>query len=84
MALFDLDNTLVDRTSGLRHWTEEFARERGLDTAAIEWIVGADDHGLKPWGRFFAEVRDRRQRRSPAPCLPAAVSAFPPLPPARP
>ncbi|MEV5508805.1 HAD family hydrolase [Streptomyces orinoci] len=59
LVLFDLDNTLVDRTEGLRHWAEEFTRERGLDALAVEWIVEADDNGLKPRDRFFAELRDR-------------------------
>ncbi len=59
MALFDLDNTLVDRTAGLRQWAEEFTRERGLGTTAVEWIIEADDNGLKPRDRFFAGIRDR-------------------------
>ncbi|MFI9723967.1 HAD family hydrolase [Streptomyces sp. NPDC052396] len=59
LVLFDLDNTLVDRAEGLRQWAEEFTRDRGLGTAAVEWIVEADDNGLKSRDRFFAEVRDR-------------------------
>ncbi|MFI9206400.1 HAD family hydrolase [Streptomyces sp. NPDC053048] len=58
LALFDLDGTLLDRAEGLRHWAEEFARDRGLGPGTVDWLVGADADGLKPKDQFFAEVRE--------------------------
>ncbi|MFI8943240.1 HAD family hydrolase [Streptomyces syringium] len=59
LILFDLDNTLVDRSEGLRDWAGDFARERALGVDAVEWLIETDDDGLKPREQFFAEVRER-------------------------
>ncbi|RLU82497.1 HAD family hydrolase [Streptomyces griseocarneus] len=59
LLLLDLDNTIVDRGAGLLRWAEEFAREYGLGADAVEWLIRADEDGLKPRDHYFAEVRHR-------------------------
>ncbi|MFF3653913.1 HAD family hydrolase [Streptomyces olivochromogenes] len=39
LALFDLDNTLIDRSAGLEHWTRGFLHSRSLPQEA-EAVVG--------------------------------------------
>ncbi|MFF4540874.1 HAD family hydrolase [Streptomyces aureus] len=39
LALFDLDNTLIDRSAGLEHWARGFVRSRALPREA-EAVVG--------------------------------------------
>ncbi|MET7337861.1 HAD family hydrolase [Nonomuraea sp. NPDC005650] len=57
LALFDLDNTLVDRAAGLRLWAVEFCETRGLEADKVDWIVEADGDGLVPKETFFAQLR---------------------------
>lgn len=38
LALFDLDNTLIDRRTGLEHWARGFARSRSLPQEAEDVI----------------------------------------------
>ncbi|MGW1194393.1 HAD family hydrolase [Streptomyces sp. NPDC002536] len=59
LLLLDLDNTTVDRGAGLLRWAEEFTQEHSLGSEAVEWLITADKDGLKPRGRYFAEVRQR-------------------------
>ncbi len=66
LVLFDLDNTLVDRATGLRRWAQEFCLQRGLDGGAVEWIVDADGDGLVPKEIFFERLRQRFQLNEPA------------------
>jgi len=46
IALFDLDNTLVDRQAAHRRWAESFAEQMGLGQEAVEWLCEADDDGF--------------------------------------
>ncbi|MFG2424032.1 HAD family hydrolase [Streptomyces sp. NPDC048448] len=39
LALFDLDNTLIDRNAGLEHWVRSFVRSRSLPGEA-EAVIG--------------------------------------------
>ncbi|MGO4459385.1 HAD family hydrolase [Streptomyces sp. M-16] len=41
IALFDLDNTLIDRQGTLTAWANAFARSRGLDAPTEEHLVDA-------------------------------------------
>jgi HAD superfamily hydrolase (TIGR01549 family) len=66
LALFDLDNTLVDRASAFRLWAGEFAAERGLGEAAVRWLIEADGDGFGAKDRFFASVRERFDLADPA------------------
>lgn len=59
LALFDLDNTLIDRLGAFERWAAEFAAERELGQEAVPWLVAADADGAVPMGTFFALVRER-------------------------
>ncbi|WP_419992687.1 HAD family hydrolase [Streptomyces boninensis] len=56
LALFDLDNTLVDRQEAFAAWVAEFAAERGLGSDAVAWLTAADDGGRGPRDEFFDRV----------------------------
>jgi putative hydrolase of the HAD superfamily len=60
VALFDLDNTLVDRQAVFRQWAEWFVDSRGFPPADVEWLVAADLDGFAPRDELFAELRARR------------------------
>lgn len=59
LALFDLDNTLIDRLDAFRRWAGGFALERGLDEADVAWMIELDADGALPMDVFFARVRER-------------------------
>jgi putative hydrolase of the HAD superfamily len=59
LVLFDLDNTLVDRKFAFSLWARDFAAERGLDEAAVRWLIETDGDGFGAKDRFFAGVRER-------------------------
>jgi HAD superfamily hydrolase (TIGR01509 family) len=56
VALFDLDNTLVDREAAFRRWAEQFAHRRGLRQEAVDWLCEADHDGYAPRPKMFAEA----------------------------
>jgi putative hydrolase of the HAD superfamily len=59
LALFDLDNTLVDRSEAFRRWAAEFVAERSLPADAAAWLVACDGDGFVPRDRFFTLARQR-------------------------
>jgi HAD superfamily hydrolase (TIGR01549 family) len=59
VALFDLDNTLVDRAATYRRWAQAFATERSLGEDSVEWMCEADDDGFRPRPELFAAVVER-------------------------
>lgn len=59
LALFDLDNTLIDRLDAFRRWVAEFVDQRGLTEQDANWMVRLDDDGSLPMDEFFAAVRER-------------------------
>ncbi|GGK80656.1 hypothetical protein Sme01_44960 [Sphaerisporangium melleum] len=59
LALFDLDNTLVDLDEAFRVWVEEFADEHGLGSETIDWLVALDRDGFPHREVFFAKVCGR-------------------------
>ncbi|WP_212829859.1 HAD family hydrolase [Catellatospora sp. TT07R-123] len=59
LALFDLDNTLVDRDEAFHRWAAGFCDDHGLPPAACAWLVSIDGGGFVPRDRFFGEVRGR-------------------------
>jgi putative hydrolase of the HAD superfamily len=75
LALFDLDNTLVDRQLGLSAWAAEFADERQLGGGAARWLISADRRGVVPRDHFFREVREHFGLAEPAEELWAAYRA---------
>ncbi|WP_200208379.1 HAD family hydrolase [Micromonospora coerulea] len=59
LALFDLDNTLVDRSEAFRRWAVEFCTERQLPDDALAWLIATDQDGFVPRDWFFGEVKQR-------------------------
>ncbi|MER6171114.1 HAD family hydrolase [Streptosporangium sp. NPDC001681] len=59
LALFDLDNTLIDLDGAFRIWAEEFAEKRSLGREAVDWLIALDHKGLPHREAFFARVRER-------------------------
>ncbi|GAA4911269.1 putative hydrolase of the HAD superfamily [Stackebrandtia albiflava] len=59
LALFDLDNTLVDRAAAHRRWVERLVADHGLGPGAVEWLIAEDGDGLTPKDRYFAAVKTR-------------------------
>jgi putative hydrolase of the HAD superfamily len=59
VALFDLDDTLIDREAAFRRWAVWFCDERGLDGDAVDALCAADGFGYTPRDQMFAMVVDR-------------------------
>ena len=58
LALFDLDNTLLDREQAFALWTKQFFEVHGLGEDAFLAIERADADGYNPRERFFAQLRE--------------------------
>jgi HAD superfamily hydrolase (TIGR01549 family) len=56
LALFDLDNTLIDRQAAFNAWAEEFAAAHHLDDRAVTFMVTADAHHSGPMDSFFTTI----------------------------
>jgi putative hydrolase of the HAD superfamily len=56
LALFDLDNTLVDRQATFRRWAESFAADHRLDLQAVDWLCEADNDGFARRIDVFGEA----------------------------
>jgi FMN phosphatase YigB (HAD superfamily) len=59
VVLFDLDNTLFDRSGAFRTWATAFAHERGYGPDAIEWLVAADEDGFADRRRLWSRAAAR-------------------------
>ena len=46
VALFDLDNTLFDRSGTYRRWAVRFVAATGLDAREVEWFCREDQDGF--------------------------------------
>jgi len=57
LALFDLDNTLIDREAAFRRWSQAFICTHGLPEEAWPFMESADQDGMTPKEVFFAEIR---------------------------
>jgi putative hydrolase of the HAD superfamily len=57
LALFDLDNTLLDREKAFALWADNFIDARGLGKSALPSIHRADNDGFNPRAQFFSELR---------------------------
>ncbi|MFZ0664115.1 MAG: HAD-IA family hydrolase [Acidimicrobiales bacterium] len=73
LALFDLDNTLVDRVATFKRWAVSFSDQRGLDPEAVVWLCEADGDGFTNRRDIFVGARDRFGLRDSADDL---VSAY--------
>jgi HAD superfamily hydrolase (TIGR01549 family) len=56
LALFDLDDTLVDRSAAFRAWVEEFVTAHGLDDTAAQFLLAAHARHTGPMNGFFVTV----------------------------
>ncbi|MGV9328203.1 HAD family hydrolase [Streptosporangium sandarakinum] len=72
LALFDLDNTLIDLDAAFLLWAEEFAEEHRLSRKAVDYLVKLDRNGLPHRELFFTKVRERFKLSAPAADLWAA------------
>ncbi|MEV8514862.1 HAD family hydrolase [Dactylosporangium sp. NPDC051484] len=59
LAIFDLDNTLIDRAAAFRRWAVAYVAERGLPPAEIAWLELADGDGYTPRARLLDAIRER-------------------------
>ncbi|WP_406311894.1 HAD family hydrolase [Streptosporangium sp. NBC_01639] len=66
LALFDLDNTLIDLDAAFLLWAEEFAEERRLGRRAVDYLVKLDRNGLPHRELFFTKVCERFKLSVPA------------------
>ncbi len=57
LALFDLDNTLLDRQTAFTLWASGFIAATDLDDDALAVIDRADADGAAPREDFFSELR---------------------------
>ena len=57
LALFDLDNSLLDREAAFRRWSQAFARNHGLPEGAWQFLEIVDRDGMMPKDAFFREIR---------------------------
>jgi putative hydrolase of the HAD superfamily len=72
LALFDLDNTLIDRAAAFRSWAAAFAAAHDLAATAVDVLERLDGDGLVPRERLFADVRKRFGLEEPVEDLVAA------------
>ncbi|WP_084195131.1 HAD family hydrolase [Streptosporangium amethystogenes] len=59
LALFDLDNTLVNLDEAFQVWAKEFVEEHDLESEAADWLLSLDRAGYPHREVFFTKVRDR-------------------------
>jgi HAD superfamily hydrolase (TIGR01549 family) len=57
LALFDLDNTLLDRDVAFALWTEQFVERHRLSADASSVIERADGDGLNARDTFFLQLK---------------------------
>jgi putative hydrolase of the HAD superfamily len=65
LAIFDLDNTLIDRAAAFRRWAESFVVGLELGPDEVEWLERADGDGYTPRERLLAAVFERYGVRVP-------------------
>ncbi|MGW4967358.1 hypothetical protein ACWEPL_59970 [Nonomuraea sp. NPDC004186] len=58
LALFDLDNTLIDLDAAFPIWVEEFTDAYGLGPEAFDWLIALDQAGYPHREEFFTRVRE--------------------------
>ena len=57
LALFDLDNTLLDREAAFARWAAAFIRDHGLPEEAWPFMESTDQDGMTPKEIFFEQVK---------------------------
>lgn len=59
LALFDLDNTLIDRQRVFLSWAVDFVAVHGLGEDAVEWILELDRDGFASREEVFGPLVER-------------------------
>jgi HAD superfamily hydrolase (TIGR01549 family) len=59
VALFDLDNTLFDRTTTYRLWAKGYAETTGLGESDVEWFCEMDQDGLADRRAIWTQAQKR-------------------------
>lgn len=60
LVLFDLDDTLSDRTGAFRGWARRWIDRHGItDEGALDWMTTNDDGGYRPRDLFFEQAKER-------------------------
>ncbi|MFI7052264.1 hypothetical protein ACIBLB_09415 [Streptosporangium canum] len=79
LALFDLDNTLINLDEAFQVWAGEFADEHGLEREAVGWLIALDRAGYPHREVFFTKAREHfafgRAGRRAVESLPPAHTA---------
>lgn len=58
LALFDLDNTLIDLDAAFAVWAAEFADEHKLEPGAVDWLRTINEAGHLHRSEFFTMLRE--------------------------
>ncbi|MEU2718033.1 HAD family hydrolase [Streptomyces sp. NPDC007205] len=69
LALFDLDDTLIDHHAAFLAWAEEFAAARGLGSQGVSWLLAVKAKYAGPKDRLFSMVRDEFDLAEPVDLL---------------
>jgi putative hydrolase of the HAD superfamily len=72
LALFDLDNTLVDRQAAFERWARGFVAEFGLPGDAVAYLIDVDEDGFATREQVFEAARARYALPDPVDALIAA------------
>lgn len=67
LAIFDLDNTLIDRAVPFRMWASDLVTRHGLDPIEVAWLEAADGDGYVPRSTFLTQVQARYGLTGPLP-----------------
>jgi putative hydrolase of the HAD superfamily len=59
LAIFDLDNTLIDRERSVRLWAQYFVARHQLEPSEVDWLLDADGDGFVSRPVFMTAVRQR-------------------------
>jgi FMN phosphatase YigB (HAD superfamily) len=59
VALFDLDNTLIDRQAAFRRWSSSWVDGLGLDEKDADWLCQIDNDGFADRGSVFGQAKRR-------------------------
>jgi len=59
LAIFDLDNTLVDRSAAFASWAATFTERWGLGPEALVWLIEEDGDGFAVRRTVFERARNR-------------------------
>jgi HAD superfamily hydrolase (TIGR01549 family) len=59
VILFDLDNTLYDRSAAYRLWAHGFVRRHALEPSEVDWLCAADGDGFVSRPEVWDRTRER-------------------------